>query len=744
MKISCCDWWQPQRSASDVKHVDYSEFITAAKAQLDKYETTFGGMEGMEHMEISQVETVLGEKRFQEMAKVAEELDQGIMPIMTYHGTRSPSTINSITKHGYVLPGDLHPGSGQVMGMTHGNYLGDGVYTSTFFDVSSRYADLDRHKCIQLLVNLTVIGRPFVIGGSKQVVHAFGQMFDWKNVVEHPGPSWDHKHKRWWYPWVDPQITAPIGGVFCLGGQEYHTRLTGDLRAIVSGSGKYVFPIFVITVTPKTDYQVCREYSLWKGNHMAELRKFTHRDDPKLPFLSLHRITGDLYSIRVSPTASAGNDLHHHFVYPNLRDAQLERLTANFIDSQAGSKSLWVWDDGPQMFRITTAASFVNRVHRVPGRAKILPTLEGVLHFVAKGSPTVTNVVYVYIKGSQDGKTIDRMVEEWGRHMAVKRVLVKLIYIGAPCRACYRLKTHLQTLWPFEEYLHSVENGVAELYDRLGDENDGIAALDHRFSIPYPHGVCGEGFVTGLEKLPEFDCLWTGSVLYKGEFTEYIVVNDQAYKTRLEDDIDVETASRALVTLISKFRCYLMVDPSRYHEFESVITLLCSGTMERLDQTKKAIRAAQGGLDAPLSKPYVERMRAIRTFFCRMSALFTEMNTFCRVSFRGKWFERVVAMKYGKQLVKRAATPVDLAAVSAEVGVKVRTAEDALTCSKLQGLGIRTSITGASEVEPWLLQIDHISLDTFLASDLFNAVETQDVMLDSAGQAVTDCLIDSR
>ena len=67
---------------------------------------------------LESIEPVLEENRFNDAKKM---LKDGLC-IWSWHGTNSPTKINSIIKHGYLMPGDIHPETGQIICMSTGNW----------------------------------------------------------------------------------------------------------------------------------------------------------------------------------------------------------------------------------------------------------------------------------------------------------------------------------------------------------------------------------------------------------------------------------------------------------------------------------------------------------------------------------------------------------------------------------------------------------------------------------------------
>lgn len=132
---------------------------------------------------------------------------------MTFHSTRNPSKVNSIIKHGYLIPGDIHPSEGYTLKMENGNYYGEGVYSSFNLNTVLNYSSFDKNSNILLIVNLVVLGKIEYICDSNKT---------WPN-----------------YPYT-------LDGVYNSGAQTRYCPLN---NIIVSGSTKYIIPVMIVELT---------------------------------------------------------------------------------------------------------------------------------------------------------------------------------------------------------------------------------------------------------------------------------------------------------------------------------------------------------------------------------------------------------------------------------------------------------------------------------------------------------------
>eukprot|EP00179_Madagascaria_erythrocladioides_P001188 CAMPEP_0198324218 /NCGR_PEP_ID=MMETSP1450-20131203/12289_1 /TAXON_ID=753684 ORGANISM="Madagascaria erythrocladiodes, Strain CCMP3234" /NCGR_SAMPLE_ID=MMETSP1450 /ASSEMBLY_ACC=CAM_ASM_001115 /LENGTH=64 /DNA_ID=CAMNT_0044027999 /DNA_START=12 /DNA_END=203 /DNA_ORIENTATION=- len=64
MKVSMGNWWDMQPASGKTKWVDREEFVAMATKQLDRYRN-----ESWEEFEVTNVKTILDERRFRQMAE---------------------------------------------------------------------------------------------------------------------------------------------------------------------------------------------------------------------------------------------------------------------------------------------------------------------------------------------------------------------------------------------------------------------------------------------------------------------------------------------------------------------------------------------------------------------------------------------------------------------------------------------------------------------------------------------------
>lgn len=100
----------------------------------------------------------LDKDRFNKIAKVLSKETRH--PIITFHGTK-PDAVESIFKHGYIIPGDN--GMPTMVKKAHGAAYGTGIYSSPFFNKANYYATPDANGYIYIIVNILFPGKAILI-----------------------------------------------------------------------------------------------------------------------------------------------------------------------------------------------------------------------------------------------------------------------------------------------------------------------------------------------------------------------------------------------------------------------------------------------------------------------------------------------------------------------------------------------------------------------------------------------------
>lgn len=112
--------------------------------------------------EIEDIKLELNEKKFNKISEILKLETRH--PIITFHGTNSLDTVNTILKTGYLIPG-----TNNKLKMAHGAIYGAGVYSSPHFDKALSYTKPDNLKYVYMLINMVFLGKVQLIPPGQSV-----------------------------------------------------------------------------------------------------------------------------------------------------------------------------------------------------------------------------------------------------------------------------------------------------------------------------------------------------------------------------------------------------------------------------------------------------------------------------------------------------------------------------------------------------------------------------------------------
>lgn len=223
-----------------------------------------------------------------------------------------------------------------------------------------------------------------------------------------------------------------------------------------------------------------------------------------------------------------------------------------------------------------------------------------------------------------------------------------------------------------------------------------------------PQGIYGEGFVSDLTQNPNWDVNYTSSMLYRGSYQKYINIDNEVHQIEWSDKIDFNQADQAFTSLLSRFRNKLIIDPSLFKFYKNTIDIRCQSMIKQLDiEIKKN-----------------SNISLMKHMYYHLSSLLSDMKHFARVTFDGKWFDRLQNMKFAKSIIKR-----------------VHVTEDEVF--EGNGFGIRVAQTSASEVEPWLLMVTYVSPQKYFLRDMYISSELNEIVKDGQDETINHVLPDT-
>jgi len=692
--------------------------------------------------------------------------------VLSWHATQNVGAVRSIAKHGYVVPNDIVPTQGFTLKMHNGSYYGEGVYSSGRFEVSRWFSFIDRAGGIQLLLNQVDLG----------VVHFVHDDPSETIVTERRG--YNSATQKMWHkvsvannPEFDRGIFATVDGVF---GNGADTRLTHDMRVIVSGSATRITPLAIVTLVPRLEFAALQRYFVvptHRGRSGKPLirveRRFEFDDEDRRYVVKLFRVCGDWHVVCPSPLSLdllSCVEMRHHVVVP-LRllrgDATVSQQVATLFGALSGGAKRLVLHDSRavQAFAgATSADQFVSHAAACgasAGGEQTRAALAGVLDVVTREQRNdLCELVYLVVDDpalSEDVAALDALADEFSTLLAVRRLVVKVICVGREYGSdarLIRLKFCLQTAHEtVEELLHKVAEPLAwsGVVDTLLEENAAFAKnylAGVTFDVPAPFGVIGEGFVVDLVHNP----IWLGQglpphSLYKGsEPLPALIVNGhispveyvtresltalltkrapavESEPQRSARERDVAAAAEAYAAMVSHFSDALMRVLCRLRSF----VIRSQGRMRQYapvvkDLCEVVTRELQTvERDALLStRCDVGQLR--RTAHA-VQKLLSDINAFADVPLAGAWFQQLLQLKFAKAIAKRA-----VIAASSEVDWS----RELAAASDLVGWRVVVRAGNAAQIEPWMLMVPEVTTLRASAADSFASAGAFAILGDS-------------
>jgi hypothetical protein len=135
---------------------------------------------------LDEIKDIFTEKKFDDILKMQEMYDNDLYPVLTFHATTNINKVNSIVKFGYLIPGhSTNPINGWNLYASHGASYGEGIYVTTFFDIVTWLSFVDKNDSIQLIVNLTFLGKTKIVNRYQYNDISKKQLKEAKNNTEY-------------------------------------------------------------------------------------------------------------------------------------------------------------------------------------------------------------------------------------------------------------------------------------------------------------------------------------------------------------------------------------------------------------------------------------------------------------------------------------------------------------------------------------------------------------------------------
>eukprot|EP00035_Acanthoeca_spectabilis_P011589 m.204472 g.204472 ORF g.204472 m.204472 type:complete len:1613 (+) comp15391_c0_seq1:66-4904(+) len=725
------------------------------------------------------VTPVVEPRRFAKLCSLMRELDgerAEYAPLLTWHGT-GYGCVDTIARDGYMNVGDIAP-DGHIHGAKSGALWGEGVYSSTMPAVAAGYADIGNDGRRLMMVNLVLPGRLRVLSKTQRYTRQVFLTNTWQ------GTAADLKIRS--VGVTAAQQRAQAAGE--LKENEFDTLATPNLDIIVSRNAEWVVPLFEVMLLPTAVPHPTKDL-FTRGT-------WTYKPEASVCF---EQIGSDaLFAANFGEMEVPKSVAVQHIVLVSAAQAKSDwpftTALAHYIGALSGKAHLFLAGSLSPWHEVSTSEQVHSEVKSAElaskkGRGLDGLVAEAVVAAVERIGKTalsavgeLTTIVYLVIPPEYspgEKSELQRVLDEEELFMRPHNIIVKLIAVGQPAEALKgglasaigNVKRQLHTDVAFaDEFAYPTEEATTypEIFDAIKRE---VEHQDRgprvRLSIPYPHGVVGEGFLVDLQIQPQWEMRVGPSraCLYQGVPPQLLLVNGVWHRgTVVRTDPPGPDPTKAMSKKKSKAAAKAQAAPSNLALPLSMIPLLAAyrNTVHgcKVRQSRHGTRVIQLGETAVeqlqrkidrlasvpadlVSSATLEEARRTRTLLHGIHKLLVEIQCFDAVSFTGEFAAQLHDMKYFRRLAKRAnATDLDNVAgtglsiaalldkLKQELGnelscdpnaVPIDEPADALEFSRLDGLALTAVRSSASEIEPWLFLPTYVGTESVTVSQLYNA-----------------------
>jgi hypothetical protein len=703
-------------------------------------------------------------------------------PLLTLHAAAHPDTVAVIARTGYCQPGERTE-SGGVLPMRNGALYGHGVYTAGRAGISACYGFEDNQGNLSMLVNLVVLGKVRFLNQRKSYAH----------MVHVDGK----------YKWVEEEDKDDH--------EEWDTVALPDMSIVVSAVSERVVPVAIVQL--KRAVPSHRGGAAVPGSGSGVWvypTPFSPDPTANPPAVRFSRLAGDLYTVTMPvvkgerPPPGATRVMVHHILAVSAKlaaDSGAVRVLSDLVGSlsrgDASAKArvtLLVYGArAVSEAEVRDAASL--KVAVSEGAKKVAahgepdmlaPAVRHALdRFVTKGEASAAlgfNLVLFAPSAGTDASGMDEVVNEGYVHVAKVRTLaVRPVVVtaepgekkGAVYAAMVTCKAlHTDPTW--ENHLIHVAHdarGLSTVTEVLIKDAEAfgatVGAVRHAMRTPYPLGVLGTGFFTDLSESPKWDVETFTPCLFKGRPPPHMWLQHPyepgkvAHPVVVVEGIDTQGALENAPQVLAKFRNFALAHRSLFKRFAPLATQIARAIVAASAARMTALLAELGKLGVPdASQSRADAIRAelasLRTLRDRVASVLADLKAFAGVTLEGPALDRLLRLKFARDIVKRAAASEgsstltamhqdDLEALVAEALKEGRevsaslaapgpyrrprpaTLDDltnAMALCELRGWRVTLFRTNASAVEPWLILVGTVEPAVSVSfSDVFRNTE---------------------
>ena len=670
---------------------------------------------------VKDIDFILDKDAFAEILKTIEE-GYEFNPILTFHSTQNINKLNSIAKHGYLLPGETHPTKAYTLTMHTGNVYGDGIYSSPSFKCSTNYTFMDLNNDTKVIVNLLVM---------KKVKYV--DPYDYSKKSQKSVPSLLFGETKY---------------------SDGSTVLINEPSNIfVACNKKYIIPIMLLTTTD--------EFKKTKMSQLAKVKPFNwfdlkHRVNQDNKYnVKMYHLFNDYYIIsNDSNTLTKKQEYRHFFVFPieYLNKNDIKKSFINFVKSFPNThiKHLILFDDKAYLYKISneTIESLLNSI-KITKSTNIYSALDKLMDFITNNNTDdYLNFSYVFCNHKSDKTLMDELISKYRPYYKFKSHTIKLIMgLDKTDGFSYVYLKDLETVHSanYDNWFYDMTTAkIEDIYDDILESYDNVITHKYSFNMSYPYGIIGEGFINGFTQDPLWDVQldYSRNILYKGQYIEgltYKTEGDNLYcgicdilpVEYIEDNqLMISAGCDIVIELLSKFRNEILKKNDTCKKYQNKMELLTKFFIDKINE-----QILKDNTD----------FAKLKGCLYKIQGLLSEIQTYGKITFSDKYFEDFKKIKYSKNIMSRVKFDFTdkLLELREQLKAPIKEPCQALAYWTNSNYGIKIRSSNGSMVEPWLIFVESVSNDKFTFNDLYKRIELNQIIKDSNNKKINAMLIDN-
>ena len=711
LKLPPSNWWTPQ-SYTKAKALNFNEFCERGAAEIKKYPVKDG-------LKVEKAELVMDLQAFNRAADACASIygegrSTTIAPLLSFHATTSAEVVQRIIKHGFRSAADFDPegANGLTIGMQHGNLFGDGIYSSASLTHAASYCYLNRGCTNYVLLNLVIPGAvkffDYQCSYDKLTPSASTQKY--QNIVEHNLATKKQTILK----------------------ESFETLAENGLGRIITGSNDLIIPFYLLTVS--FPMYVSPVYT--NGLAIKEAKEM------EADSVELCRLFGHYYTIKANRKEIHSKYFKKREYLPNffvtvdwLKRKELREKLQSILASVTGKVLLFVLQNGVSFNLIKWEGNAIN-----------LKSIADSLSFDdAKATFDCANFAKIFDRIAcehsdlvNDGHSSlflpmflclgNQLVnaEDGINSLTSSQEVIRLRALSTSFLLLRPSELSLPSFNPFFLLKWLVTEGSDQSFQRLYEDSctyvqsgtfpiekqvirdlKEFASRDvmHLELLPF-HSTLATGFVNDFEMGITHSASFSSGALV--HFKDKITVlqghsRQELFLCKYSEETDWPTVFDVLSRLLQGYVSEMNRAGINYFlsrkmviEFIDSLSALAMGRIEELSQQ---------------ASPNIELIKVIkRTLYlaAQVAAQMKALHLF-NPNIQGfEWYKRLLGLKFSKDIARRVTG-------QGNEELNEEAADNVLLDPSIQLPALMVRISGASQIEPWLLIVERVRLDESVA-----------------------------